>query len=274
MLRNNLIDAIRLPFRKEKALYRSFFSIMGFYPRQISYYKEALLHRSASTKCEGGKLINNERLEFLGDAILGAAVGDIVFHHFERKQEGFLTTARSKIVQRETLGRVSEQLGLHHLIHSNSQSNGHNSYMAGNALEALVGAIYLDRGYDYCMRFIETRILGRIIDLDKIVRKEINFKSKLLEFCQKHHLGIEYQLVNEERDSKGAPYFRSKILIEGLAMGVGKGYSKKESHQQASKNVLNNLKNNRRLYNSLVQKYKVTHESDKHHTALPEAQGA
>ncbi len=272
MLRNNLIDAIRLPFRKDKALYRSFYSIMGFYPHDIRPYRVALLHRSVSAKDAGGKPLNNERLEFLGDAILGATVGDVVFHHFEQDQEGFLTNARSKIVQRETLGRIAEQLGLNRLIHSNSQGNGHNSYMAGNALEALVGAIYLDRGYDYCMRFLERRILGELINIDKIAHKEMNFKSRMLEFCQKHHLKLEFQLIDEQRDKKGAPYFRSKVIVEGIDLGQGKGYSKKESHQQASKNALNNLRNNRRLYNSFVQKDKgkKANESDKHHTPTSE----
>lgn len=241
---------------------------MGFYPRNIRPYKEALLHRSALAKGDGGRPLNNERLEFLGDAILDAVVGDIVFQHFETSQEGFLTNARSKIVQRETLGHVSEQLGLNRLIRSNSQSNSHNSYMAGNALEALVGAIYLDRGYDHCMRFVKTRILGRLINLDRIASKEVNFKSHLLEFCQKHHLKLEFKLIDEQRDHKGAPFFRTKVIVEGFDLGQGKGYSKKESHQQGCKNALNNLKNNRRLYNSLVQKNKrkKKDEQDKLHT--------
>ena len=276
MLNQNLIDAIKLPFRKEKALYRSFYSIMGFYPHDISYYKEAIMHRSALAHDGGGKPLNNERLEFLGDAILDATVGDIVFRHFSKSPEGFLTNARSKIVQRETLGHVSEQLGLHKLIRSNSHSNSHNSYMAGNALEALVGAIYLDRGYDYCMRFLETRILGPLINIDKIARKEVNFKSRMLELCQKHRLKLEFKTLNEEKDKQGAPFFRSKVTIEEHDMGIGKGYSKKESQQQACKNALNNLKNNRRLYNSLIQKNKrsIPNESDKHHKANTENQGA
>ena len=106
----NLIDAIKLPFRKEKGLYRSFYSILGFYPRNIKYYQEALMHSSMLATNKTGKFVNNERLEFLGDAILDAVVGEIVFHHFQRKREGFLTTARSKIVQRETLGQVAVQI--------------------------------------------------------------------------------------------------------------------------------------------------------------------
>ena len=149
---NDLIDRIKLPFRKEKELYSSLYEIIGFYPRNISYYKQALLHKSMAKRNEKGKPMNNERLEFLGDAVLDAVVGDIVYRHFEGKREGFLTNTRSKIVQRETLGRLAQEMGIINLIKSNGHSSSHNSYMGGNAFEALVGAIYLDRGYGACMR--------------------------------------------------------------------------------------------------------------------------
>ena len=278
-VKSNLIDAIKLPFRKDKALYRSFYSIMGFYPRDIRPYKEAIQHISASTNDDLAYLHNNERLEFLGDAILGAVVGSIVFQRYQRSREGFLTNTRSKVVKRETLGNVALQLGLHRLIQSHAHGNGHNNYMAGNAFEALVGAIYLDRGYDYCTRFIETRVLGRIINLDKIANKETNFKSKILEFCQKYHLALNFVLVDEERDKKGAPFFRTKVMVDGVEMGQGKGYSKKESQQNASKNALHNLKNGKGPYSHLIRskrksKKKKDNESDTHNTSGPETQGA
>ncbi|MCR4921864.1 MAG: ribonuclease III [Bacteroidaceae bacterium] len=279
-MKSNLIDAIKLPFRKEKELYRSFYSIMGFYPRDIRPYKEAIQHISASTNDGSAYLHNNERLEFLGDAILGAVVGSIVFQRYTRSREGFLTNTRSKVVKRETLGQVAQQLGLHKLILSHTHGNGHNSYLAGNAFEALVGAIYLDRGYDYCTRFIETRVLGKLINLDKIAYKETNFKSMLLEFCQKNHLVLNFVLVEEERDKKGAPFFRSKVMVDGNEMGQGKGYSKKESQQNASKNALHNLKNGKGPYSHLVKtkgrsnKRTEKNEPDTHHTTTPETQGA
>ena len=152
MLDTNLIDAIRLPFRKDKELYRSFYSILGFYPRNITYYQEAMMHRSMSAHGQHGRPINNERLEFLGDAVLDSVVGDIVYRRYQGKREGFLTNTRSKIVQRESLGKIANEIGLDKLIHSNFQTLTHNSYMAGNAFEALVGAVYLDRGYDFCRR--------------------------------------------------------------------------------------------------------------------------
>ena len=151
MLIKNIINTIKLPFRKEKELYYSLHDIIGFYPGKISYYKQALMHKSVSKRNAKGRPINNERLEFLGDAILDAIVGDIVFKHFEGKREGFLTNTRSKIVQRETLNRLANEIGISHLIKSNGHTSSHNSYMEGNAFEALVGAIYLDYGYKACM---------------------------------------------------------------------------------------------------------------------------
>ena len=176
----NLIDAIRLPFRKNRDLYRALRNIIGFYPHKISLYQEALMHKSMLAHAKSGTPLNNERLEFLGDAVLDAIVGEIVFHHFPSKKEGFLTNTRSKIVQRESLGKLATKIGLDKLVQRHEHNQTHNSYFAGNAFEALVGAIYLDRGYSYCKYFITNKILHRIIDINKVAYQEVNFKSKLL----------------------------------------------------------------------------------------------
>ncbi len=198
---NNLIDLIRLPFRAEKELYLSLYKIIGFYPRHIDYYKTALLHKSLTRRNEKGKYINNERLEFLGDAILDAVVGDIVFRHFPRKREGFLTNTRSKLVQREMLGKLSKEMGIEQLVKSDGRGSSHNSYMGGNAFEALVGAIYLDRGYDACMQFMQKRILKQLVNIDKVAYKEVNFKSKLLEWSQKNRINMDFVLVSQKQDT-------------------------------------------------------------------------
>ena len=185
MLRNE-IDKIRLLFRKDRESYLCFYRILGFYPRNIQLYEQALLHKSTSVRSDKGRPLNNERLEFLGDAILDAIVGDIVYKRFEGKREGFLTNTRSKIVQRETLNKLAVEIGLDKLIKYSTRSSSHNSYMYGNAFEAFIGAIYLDQGYERCKLFMEQRIINRYIDLDKISRKEVNFKSKLIEWSQKN----------------------------------------------------------------------------------------
>ena len=239
---SNFFDRIKLPFRKDKELYVSLYRIIGFYPHNIELYKTALLHKSIARRNEKGKPVNNERLEFLGDAILDAVVGHIVFKHFPGKREGFLTNTRSKLVQRETLGRLAQEMGINELILSNSRGQSHNSYMGGNAFEALVGAIYLDRGYDACMRFMQNRILKQMINIDKVAYKEVNFKSKLLEWTQKNRVRMEFRLLNQEKDKQGSPTFCYQVVIEGIEGCKGNGYSKKESQQMASKLTLEQLR--------------------------------
>ena len=242
-MQSKLIDLIKLPFRKEKELYLSLREILGYCPHNIKYYKHALLHKSAKGR-EKGKPINNERLEFLGDSILGAVVSDIVYKHFQGKREGFLTNTRSKIVQRETLNKLAKEMGITQLVKNNDHSSSHNSYMGGNAFEALMGAIYLDRGYNACMRFVEKRILSQLINIDKVAYKEVNFKSKLLEWGQKNRVRIEFRQTQQEKDDKGNNLFHFQVFLEGLESGSGKGYSKKESQQIASRLTLEQLRKN------------------------------
>ena len=242
MLNNSIIDRIKLPFRKEKELFSSLREILGFYPRRIELYKLALMHKSIARRNAKGKPVNNERLEFLGDAVLDAVVGDIVYSHFEGKREGFLTNTRSKLVQRDTLNKLAQEMGINQLILSSGHSNSHNNYMGGNAFEALVGAIYLDRGYDMCMRFMQKRILSQLINIDKVAYKEVNFKSKLIEWSQKNKVKLDFKLVSQSKESGGSPTFIYKTVIEGVEGGQGKGYSKKESQQLASKETLQRLK--------------------------------
>lgn len=238
----NIIDTLRLPFRKERELFSSLYGILGFYPHNIEYYHTALTHRSASVKGYKGKPINNERLEFLGDAILDAIVADIVYRHFPNRREGFLTNTRSKIVQRESLGKLAVEMGLDKLIISISRNRSHNSYMAGNAFEALIGAVYLDRGYGYCMKFVKKRILDKIINIDKVALKDENYKSRILEWCQKGKVDIEFRLNDEGQDSQGSPFFTYSVLLEGVECGKAGGYSKRESQQKAAKMAYSKLK--------------------------------
>ena len=193
-------------------------------------------------RSEKGRPINNERLEFLGDAILDAIVGDIVYRHFEGRREGFLTNTRSKIVQRETLNKLAVEIGLDKLVKYSTRSSSHNSYMYGNAFEAFIGAIYLDQGYDRCKQFMEEKIFKNYIDLDKMSRKEVNFKSKLIEWSQKNRVKLDFVMLDQQKDKNGSPIFTYQVVLEGVEGGVGKGYSKKESQQVASKTSLEKLR--------------------------------
>jgi ribonuclease-3 len=239
---NNIIDRIKLPFRKEKELFSALYNILGFYPHNIGYYKQALMHKSIRKRNDKGKPLNNERLEFLGDAILDAVVGDVVFRQYEGKREGFLTNTRSKLVSRDTLGKVASEMGLGGLLLSAGHSTSHNSYVEGNALEALVGAIYLDRGYEACMWFWEHRILGKYINIDKVAFKEVNFKSKLLEWSQKNRVRMDFQMLKQKKDDNGNPIFSFQVILEGVEGERGTGFSKKEAQQQAAKETLQRLK--------------------------------
>lgn len=260
MKAGNILDTIRLPFRNDRQLYRSFYNILGFYPRNIELYKQALTHRSVNHKNSEGKKYNNERLEYLGDAILGAVVGDILYRHFPGKKEGFLTNVRSRVVQRETLGRLADDMGLTELIQSNLMGKTHNSYMAGNAFEALIGAVYLDRGYEFCVKFVNERILGKYINLEKIASKESNFKSRLLELCQKYRFEATFELLKETREEETlSPLFLSRVTIYGIECGRGSGYSKKESHQMAAKEALARLNRGGALYKKIVEKQNTIH---------------
>ena len=248
---SNLIDRIRLLFRKDKESYLCFYRMLGFYPHDIRFYEQALLHKSYSVKTDQGGLLNNERLEFLGDAILDAVVADIIYRNFEGKREGFMTNTRSKIVSRESLNHVAEQIGLSKLIKFTIRNSAHNSNLGGNAFEALIGAIYLDRGYAYCKYFMENRIIGQYIDLKKISRKEVNFKSKLIEWSQKNKILLRYELVSQSLDEFNSPIFETEVFLEGISVSKGKGYSKKESQQNAAHESMNKIKKDSAFVESL-----------------------
>ena len=265
----NQIDKIRLLFRKDRESYFCFYKILGFFPRNIRFYQQALLHKSTSVRSEKGRPLNNERLEFLGDAILDAIVGDIVYKHFEGRREGFLTNTRSKIVQRETLNKLAVEIGLDKLVKYSTRSSSHNSYMYGNAFEALIGAIYLDQGYERCKQFMEEKILKNYIDLDKMSRKEVNFKSKLIEWSQKNKMEVSFELIEQSLDRDYNPMFHTEVLIENLPAGTGTGYSKKESQQNAAQMALKKIKNDGN-FKTAIETAKVQNHMIEENTAAEE----
>ena len=270
MLRNQ-IDKIRLLFHKDRESYFFFYKILGFFPRNIRFYEQALLHKSTSIRSEKGRPLNNERLEFLGDAILDAIVGDIVYKHFEGRREGFLTNTRSKIVQRETLNKLAVEIGLDKLVKYSTRSSSHNSYMYGNAFEAFIGAIYLDQGYERCKQFMEKKILKNYIDLDKMSRKEVNFKSKLIEWSQKTKMEVSFELIEQFLDQDYNPMFHTEVRIEGLSAGTGTGYSKKESQQNAAQMALKKIKSDE-AFKEAIETAKIQNHAAKENMATEETQ--
>lgn len=252
----NLLDRVKFPFRKDKELLSALHDILGFYPHNLELYRVAFAHRSLSYRSkdrrnqETGRPLNNERLEYLGDAVLETVVSDIIYHHFDRRREGFLTATRSKVVSRETLNRLSEEMNILKLVRAAQGISTNHTNIGGNAFEALMGAIYLDRGFRYCRWFIEKRVMGRFIDLDKLANKEVNFKSKLLEWSQKNRINAAF---NMEGGTGGERVFSTTVVIEGLVAGKGKGLSKKESQQIAAKEALTKLRREPLFLDSVFQ---------------------
>lgn len=250
----------RLFISRNKEPYLSIYRMLGFYPNNIKLYEQAFTHRS-SYMANGKRSYNNERLEFLGDAVLGIAVADILYKGFPRKREGFLTNTRSKIVQRETLNHVALEMGLDKMMIASIRSNTHhNNDVYGNALEALIGAIYLDQGYRKCRKFVQERIINRYIPLEKIARKEMNFKSNILEWGQKEKLKISFDLIKTFTDKEGDLMFQSSVSVEGHILGTGSGYTKKESQQIAAKKAMRKIRNDKNIRNLIgeIKKHTVT----------------
>jgi ribonuclease-3 len=200
-----------------------------------------------------GRWINNERLEFLGDAILDAIVADIVFKEFEYKKEGFLTNMRSKIVQRDTLNKLALELGIDKLVKTSTRSTTPNTHMYGNALEALIGAIYLDQGYRAAKRFVFEKLIQQHLNIDTVAELEANFKSRLIEWSQKQKISVSFDLIDSFVDEANTPIFKTSVSILGLQAGIGTGYSKKESQQKAAKEAYNKLHCNTNFRNQIFE---------------------
>lgn len=267
MLFSQLYRKIRLLKNKDKEPYLSIYRITGFYPEDIQVYQQAFLHKSSLVEDDNGKHINNERLEFLGDAILDAIIADIVYKHFPNKREGYLTNTRSKIVKRETLNHIALELGLDKLVKYTTKVNSHNNYIYGNALEALIGAVYLDQGYERCYDFIHRVFIQRFINIDTIARKEMNFKSHLIEWSQKNKLEVTFNIIESFNDNDGNPVFQTAVILAGdIQMGIGIGYTKKESQQNASQMAIKKLRSDKELQQivaDLKKKRKANVSGDK-----------
>lgn len=236
-----MLDRIRLYWKlhhsRDKAYYKALDEIFGVCPNNIELYKLALIHRSASLFLDDGTPINNERLEFLGDAVLESIVSDYLFIEFPEQNEGFLTKLRSRIVSRASLNKLAVRIGLdrHIITQGNYSSQQKNLY--GDALEAMVGALYLDKGYDFTNRLIINHLLNRYIDLVDMTEQETDFKSRLIEWCQKNRHKIAFRTGYDKEYSANHPVFYSTVLVDGMEVGHGSGDSKKEAEQHAAFSV-------------------------------------
>ena len=215
-----------------------FYHHFGILPNKLTYYNLALHHKSMPLiKGKNSPKLNNERLEFLGDAVLSMAVAEIAYRHLKHAEEGKLTNTRSKLVKRDYLNAVAYEMGLDKLIKAkvNKREIYRPKNTVGNLLEAVIGAIYLDQGYRVCYRFIEERIVKGKDNLKTIIKQEDNFKSRLLEWCQKRKISLNYEPIDQSEDTFHTPLFVTEVFVNKESLGIGKGRTKKESEQNAAK---------------------------------------
>lgn len=207
--------------------------MLGFNPMELAHYRRAFTHRSSNKTDENGRPLNYERLEFLGDAMLGSVIAAHLFNEVPTGDEGYLTKMRSKIVSREHLNELGRDLNLIKWVESkvNTQHFGENIH--GNLFEALVGAIYLDRGFNYCEKFIKKKVILPYVDIPKLEGKIISYKSLLIEWCQKEKKPFNYE-VYEDNGNEGQKYFAVKLKIDGKIIAKARATSKKKAEEKAS----------------------------------------
>jgi len=223
--------------KEDKALISILKTILGFKPKHIPFYIAALTHRSANDSI----ITNNERLEFLGDAFIGSIVGEYLFKKYPTQNEGFLTEMRSKIVSRQSLNDIAVKMGLPKIVRYNIQDKVlKRSHIFGNALEALVGAIYLDRGFDYTKKFIYQNLLSNYVDIDTLEVTDYNFKNKFYTWAQKHNYKVNYETIHESFQA-GRKVFEVGLFIEDKLCFKTSGYSKKEASQRVSSMALEHI---------------------------------
>jgi ribonuclease-3 len=215
--------------------------LLGFLPGKPNLYEIAFIHKSASATRDNGQVINNERLEYLGDAILDAVIADYLYTCFPERDEGFLTQLRAKLVKRKMLNKLAAKLGIGSLLVCRTGINESKLNLMGNALEAFIGAVYLDKGYARTKRYVIKKILNMYVDLDKLSRKESDFKSRIIEWAQKNKLEINF--ISREESSEGStmPLYSTQLMLEDKAVGTGTGHSKKEAEQNAAEQALNQI---------------------------------
>jgi len=234
-----LISIIRksfnLFFLKDKLLVKKLKTTTGIIPVNIILYKQAFIHSSSYKEATS----NNERLEYLGDAVLDTVISEILFKRFPKKTEGFLTETRAKIVSRKNLGLIAKNMGIAEylrLLNKKIVINTSSSIL-GNALEALIGAVYLDAGYKKTYSFIVHKIFKPHVDLDKLVATEFNFKSRLVEWCQKHDQQLAFEIIGE-KEFYNYRIFTAQIVIDNKVIAFGEGRNKKTAENEAARKAL------------------------------------
>lgn len=208
--------------------------ILGFRPKRLDFYNRAFLHRSANQKDTNGHPMNYERLEFLGDSMLGTIISRHLFVEVPEGDEGYLTKMRSKIVSRKHLNQLGKDLGLIDFVNSRIPKSHFGENIHGNVFEALVGAIYIDRGYKYCQKFIHEKVIAPYVDIEQLEGKVISYKSLVIEWCQKQKKSFDYE-VYEDTGNDALKHFAVKLTIADQIVAKARATSKKKAEEKASK---------------------------------------
>ena len=227
----DLLSFFKFIFRPDKKFVLHIRRITGFFPNHLEYYKTALIHRSRSIRKTGGFYVNNERLEFLGDSVLDLLIGEYLYNKFPHEQEGFLTQCRARIVNGENLTELTKHIGLDKLVKTSVKTNIQGIHLYGDAFEAFLGAVYLDRGFKRAGKFIIGRIMPKYLNIVELEHHDVNYKSRLIEWGQKNKKAVVF---DTELDAPGSKYFVSILKIGDTEMSSGIGSSKKEAEQKAS----------------------------------------
>ena len=227
----NTVDFITKLFKKHEgsSFRKELRNILGFQPKNISLYKTALTHRSVREGADE----NNERLEYLGDAVLSALIADYLFKRYPYREEGFLTEIRSRIVNREALNLLAKKIGVGNIVQFDNKNAHLQQVILGNTLEAIVGAIYLDKGYLRTRKFVIDKLITPNYDLEELVNSNSNFKSKIIEWAQREGKEVRFEILNVKK-ARNHKEFTAQVMVNNEAMGTGYGNSKKKAEQDAA----------------------------------------
>lgn len=226
-------------FSADKSLARKMKDLIGFTPSKIHIFKLAFYHKSAASDKTSTAITSNERLEYLGDAVLGTIVAEYLFKKYPNKNEGFLTKMRSKIVKRQSLNQIADKMGLDVILNEYNQTRLSRS-MLGNALEALVGAVYLECGYNRTKQYVIQKILRSYLDIHRLEEYDDNYKSQLLEYCQKNGQVVTYKMLAKYKFDK-RDRFKVAVLIDGKKYATADDFNKKSAEQTASEKAMHSL---------------------------------
>lgn len=227
-------------FSRDRKFVASLRNLLGFTPGNLSVYHLAFRHRSTAEEHPSGVKLSNERLEYLGDAVLGAVIAELLFKRFPFREEGFLTEMRSRIVNREHLNRLAMKLGINKFVDSSIDPGAKTRSAYGDAFEALIGAVYIDKGYNTTRKLILHRIIKHHVDIDELEQADTNFKSRLINWAQRERKVIEFEFI-EEVENGGKRLLRVKLMIDGQEISRGEDYSKKRAEQIAAEKAIQQL---------------------------------